>query len=55
MPTSSPDRNDAGRGRLPPSLIYAGFAGLALLATYPAWRVAVFGLTIEDWLLVRCF
>jgi hypothetical protein len=45
----------AGLSRLPPSIAWLVFATLILLATMPAWRVVVFGMTTEDWLQLRCF
>lgn len=35
-------------------VIYLTFGLLLTLATYPAWRVIVFGVTIDDLLRLRC-
>ncbi|MFZ5739590.1 MAG: hypothetical protein ACOY6K_22210 [Pseudomonadota bacterium] len=50
-------RSSQGRASAPlrTTLIYAGFAVLAVLATAPAWRLAVFGFSIDDLLQLRCF
>jgi hypothetical protein len=34
--------------------IYAAFALLLVFATYPIWRLLVFGLTVDDLLQLRC-
>lgn len=39
----------------PPLIGYLVFAVLVLLATMPAWRLLVFGMTMDDWLQLRCF
>jgi hypothetical protein len=33
---------------------YMGFFVLAVIATYPAWRIALFGFAAEDYLQLRC-
>jgi hypothetical protein len=40
---------------VPPWAIYAGFAVLIVAATAPVWRLLVFGLSLDDWLQLRCF
>lgn len=39
----------------PPMLVYAIFLLLLLFAIAPAFRVAVFGLSLDDLLQWRCF
>ena len=39
---------------MPPALMQVGFAVLLVLATMPAWRVPLLGLSIEDVLQMRC-
>ncbi|MCK1360940.1 hypothetical protein [Bradyrhizobium sp. 199] len=39
----------------PPMLVYAIFLFLLLFAIAPAFRIAVFGLSLDDLLQLRCF
>jgi hypothetical protein len=39
----------------PPALVYAIFLLLLVLATAPAFRPALFGLSVDDLLQLRCF
>jgi hypothetical protein len=39
----------------PPALIYAIFIVLLALATAPAFRIVLFGVSLDDLLQLRCF
>ncbi|TCU65562.1 hypothetical protein EDE08_113176 [Bradyrhizobium sp. R2.2-H] len=41
--------------RTPPGLVYALFLLLLMLATAPAFRIVLFGLSLDDVLQLRCF
>ena len=41
--------------RTPPGLVYALFLLLLALAMAPAFRIVVFGLSLDDVLQLRCF
>ena len=41
--------------RVPAPLAYGVLVVLVVLATMPIWRLAAFGMTLEDWLQLRCF
>jgi hypothetical protein len=38
----------------PPALVYVVFLSLLVLATAPAFRVVLFGLSLDDLLQMRC-
>lgn len=38
----------------PPALVYLGFLCLLVLATAPAARIVLFGLSLDDLLQLRC-
>jgi hypothetical protein len=37
-----------------PVVVYCLFALASVLATYPVWRLWIFGLTIDELLRLRC-
>ncbi|MEY9183767.1 hypothetical protein ABIG06_005343 [Bradyrhizobium sp. USDA 326] len=39
----------------PPALVYVAFVLLLVLAVAPAFRVVLFGLSLDDLLQLRCF
>jgi len=39
----------------PSALVYLTFAFLLLLAAMPAWRILLFGISLDDLLQLRCF
>ena len=39
----------------PPAVVYLFFLLLLVLATAPAFRVVLFGLSVDDLLQLRCF
>ena len=40
--------------RIPPALVYLTFAVLLVLAMAPAFRILMFGLSLDDLLQLRC-
>ncbi|MGY3451964.1 hypothetical protein ACVILH_004306 [Bradyrhizobium sp. USDA 4353] len=40
---------------IPPWAAYVAFGLLSVAATAPVWRPLLFGLSVEDWLQLRCF
>jgi len=42
---------------IPPAVVYGLFAAAAVVATFPTWRLWLFGFnpTLDDLLRLRCF
>jgi hypothetical protein len=42
---------------IPPAIVYGLFAAAAMMATFPFWRLWLFGFnsTLDDLLRLRCF
>ena len=42
---------------IPPAVVYGLFAAAAVVATFPIWRLWLFGVTptLDDLLRLRCF